>query len=333
MPLQRVNIMSLNMFLLAISEGLMWGLMALGVYLTFRILNFADLTVEGSVVLGMAVALRLITAGFNPLMATLVAVIAGMAAGLITGFFHTVLKIPPLLSGILTMTGLWSINLRVIGTGALITVPPGSYDTLMSRSVLLGNFTTFIAELFGGNQAQITRRADILAMIVVGLIFVTIVIVLLKLFFNTEIGYAIRATGDNEPMVKAQGINTNLVKLFGLALGNGCVALAGALVAQAQRNMNIDMGVGAIVIGLAAVIIGEVFFRDKNNHRVFIAVVFGGILFFIIRAFVLNLGFININDFRLISALILGFVLALPMFRDKFSIQFKKLTTNAKRGG
>jgi len=323
--------MSLNMFLLAISEGMMWGMMALGVYLTFRVLNFADLTVEGSVVLGMAVCLRLITEGFNPLLATLFAVFAGMLAGLITGFFHTKLKIPPLLSGILTMTGLWSINLRVIGSGALITIPPREFNNLMSGNALLTNVAEFLANLFG--DTAVSRRADIFAAIIIALIFAIIVIGLLKLFFNTEIGYAIRATGDNEPMVKAQGINTNVSKLIGLALGNGCVALAGALLAQSQRSANIDMGVGAIVIGLAAVIIGEVFFRDKNNSRVFVAVIFGGVIFFIIRAFVLSLDFIDMNDFRLIASLILAFVLSLPMIRSKLNINLKKLAFGNSKGG
>jgi len=290
----------------SINLGLLWSIMAIGVFITFRILNFADLTVEGSFVLGAVVAARLITGtNIDPLIATLIAALFGVAAGLITGFFHTVLKIPPLLSGILTMTGLFSINLRVMGMA----------------NISLGRGVTTLMDNVAAGLGGITPRN---ASIVVGAIFVFIVIIILRMFFNTELGYAIRATGDNEQMIKAQGVNTNRMKVFGLALGNACVALSGALVAQAQGFADVNMGVGTIVTGLAAVIIGEVFFRDKNNHRVFIAVVVGAVLFFIIRALVLSIPFMNANDFRGITAVVIAIALALPMFRDKFNIRLKK---------
>ena len=290
----------------SINLGLLWSIMAIGVFITFRILNFADLTVEGSFVLGAVVAARLITGtNIDPLIATLIAALVGVAAGLITGFFHTVLKIPPLLSGILTMTGLFSINLRVMGMA----------------NISLGRGVTTLMDNVAAGLGGITPRN---ASIVVGAIFVFIVIIILRMFFNTELGYAIRATGDNEQMIKAQGVNTNRMKVFGLALGNACVALSGALVAQAQGFADVNMGVGTIVTGLAAVIIGEVFFRDKNNHRVFIAVVVGAVLFFIIRALVLSIPFMNANDFRGITAVVIAIALALPMFRDKFNIRLKK---------
>jgi len=306
--------MSLNVFLQAVNLGLLWSVMALGVFITFRILNFADLTVEGSFVLGAAIAAPLIVAGFPPIMATMLALVFGAAAGLITGFLHTVLKIPPLLSGILTMTGLFSINLRIMGV-ANINLGGSRVTTLMDQ----------VSALFGGIPV---RNASI----IVGVIAVAIVILLLRLFFNTELGYAIRATGDNEPMVRAQGVNTNKMKVLGLMAGNACVALSGALVAQTQGFADVNMGVGTIVTGLAAVIIGEVIFRDKNNYRVFVSVVIGAILFFIIRALVLSIPWMDANDFRLFTALMMAIALALPMFRNKFNIRLKKAALG-KEGG
>ena len=296
-----MGIMSFNMFLSALSQGLLWGIMAIGVYLTYRVLNYADLTAEGSFTLGAAVAARLITSGiYDPLTSTLIAMAAGILAGLITGFLHTVLKVPPLLSGILSMTGLYSVNLRVMGQ-ANIPLMRGT-DTLMT---ILGGW-------FGVTDRNV-------AAILVGLVFVVIVIILLRLLFNTEIGYVLRATGDNEAMVKAQGVNTNRMKILGLMLGNACVALSGALVFQFQGFADIGMGVGTIVIGLASVIIGEVIFKDKNNYRCFVAVVLGSILYRIIIAFVLGRG-IHPNDFRLISAMMLALALAMPLIRGKFDL-------------
>ena len=294
--------MGLNMFLGAISQGLLWGIMAMGVWITYRVLNYADLTAEGSFTLGAAMAARLITSGtFDPLTSTLIAMAAGALAGLITGLLHTMLKIPPLLSGILTMTGLYSVNLRVMGISN-IPLARGT-ETLM----------TSIGGFFG-----VTDRNT--SAIIVGIIFVVIVVTILRLFFNTEIGYALRATGDNENMVKAQGVSTNRMKILGLMLGNACIAMSGALVFQFQGFADIGMGVGTIVIGLASVIIGEVIFRDKNNHRALIAVVLGSILYRIIIAFVLGRG-IHPNDFRLISAMMLAFALAMPMFRQKLNLR------------
>jgi len=305
--------MSLNVLLQAVNLGLLWSVMALGVFITFRILNFADLTVEGSFVLGAAIAAPLIVAGVPPIVATLLALVFGAAAGLITGFLHTVLKIPPLLSGILTMTGLFSINLRIMGVA----------------NISLGRGTTTLMDQVSGLLGGIPVRN---ASIVVGFIAVFIVIMLLRLFFNTELGYAIRATGDNEPMVRAQGVNTNRMKVIGLMAGNACVALSGALVAQTQGFADVNMGVGTIVTGLAALIIGEVIFRDKNNYRVFVSVVFGAVIFFVIRALVLSIPWMDANDFRLFTAAMIAFALALPMFRSKFNICLKKAVLG-KNGG
>ena len=305
--------MSLNMLLGAVSQGLLWGVMAMGVWITYRVLNYADLTAEGSFTLGAAVAARLITSGaFDPLTSTLIAIAAGVMAGLATGILHTVLGVPPLLSGILSMTGLYSVNLRVMGM-ANIPLMRGT-ETLMTRaSGFFGLADLEILERFGMAERNISS-------IIVGFIFVFIVILLLKLFFNTEIGYVLRATGDNEAMVKAQGVNTKKMKLLGLMLGNACVALSGALVFQFQGFADIGMGVGTIVIGLASVIIGEVIFSDKNSHRALIAVVLGSILYRIIIAFVLGRG-IHPNDFRLISALMLALALSMPIIRGKLNLK------------
>jgi putative ABC transport system permease protein len=306
--------MNLNMLLGACSQGLLFGLMAICILISFRFLSFADLTVEGSFTLGAAVAAQLIVSGGDPIMSTLIALGAGLLAGMTTAFSHTVLRIPPLLSGILTMTGVYSINLRIMGS-ANIPLLRGT-DTLFIRMSGLLNSNEHIAGFLTGYIRNVSG-------ILVGLIFLAIVIFILWWFFNTEIGYAVRATGNNEQMVKAQGVNTGSMKWIGLGIGNGCVALSGALVAQFGGFADVSMGIGVIVIGLASVIIGEVFFKDSNNHRIFYAVVLGSIIYRIIIAFVLSLGF-NPNDFRLISAILLAIALSLPLIREKLNINLKK---------
>jgi len=306
--------MSLNMLLNALSQGLIWGVMAIGVFITFRILNYADLTAEGSFTLGAAVAARLITTGMDPLSSTLIAIVAGMCAGVITGFLHTVLRIPPLLSGILAMTGLYSVNLRVMGTPN-IPLLRGT-ETLITRTAALPPVNSLITWL------GITERLG--ATIALGLVVLAIVIVVLKLFFNTELGYIVRATGDNEAMARAQGVNTRRMKVLGLLISNGCIALSGALVFQFQGFADLSMGIGVIVVALASVIIGEVIFNDKNSYRVFMTVVLGSILYRILIAVVLTLG-INPHDFRLFSALILATALSVPLIREKFNFNLKKL--------
>ena len=306
--------MSLNMLLNAFSQGLIWGVMAIGVLITFRILNYADLTAEGSFTLGAAVAARLIMTGVDPLTGTLVAIVAGMSAGVVTGFLHTVLRIPPLLSGILAMTGLYSINLRVMGTPN-IPLLRGT-ETLITRTAALPPVNALITHL------GITERLG--ATIVLGIVVLLIVIMVLRLFFNTELGYVVRATGDNEAMAKAQGVNTRRMKVLGLLISNGCIALSGALVFQFQGFADISMGIGVIVVALASVIIGEVIFSNKNSYRIFIAAVLGSILYRILIAVVLTLG-INPHDFRLFSALILGTALSVPLIRERFNFDLKKL--------
>ena len=288
--------MTTDMALTALSQGLMWSIMAIGMFVTFRILSFADLTAEGSFTLGAAVAATLIFRGINPFLATAVAIFAGVCAGLTTGFLHTKFKIPPLLSGILTMTALFSINLRIMSNRANINI-------FREQTIL-----TFITE------HGFSRRT---AAIIVGFVCVSIVILFLWWFFNTEIGYAVRATGDNENMIKALGVNSNAMKVLGLAISNSLIAFSGAIVVQFTNSADINMGVGTIVIGLASVIIGEVIFSNKNSHRVFIAVVLGSIIYRMIMAFVILSPFVGAADLRLVAAILIAFILALPIWREK----------------
>ena len=227
----------------SVAQGLIWGIMAIGVYITFRILDFADLTVDGSLGLGGAVAVMLILAGFPPYLVLIISFISGLLAGLVTGLLHTLLGIPDILAGILTQIALYSVNLNIMGK-ANQAVSVDRFDLVVSLRYI--------------SQA-----------IVVGAIFLIVIIALLYWFFGTEQGFTIRATGCNQEMARAQGISTNKAKVVGLALGNGLVGLSGALVAQYSGNADVNMGRGAIVIGLAAVIIGEVIgnavFRKRMN--------------------------------------------------------------------
>ncbi|NLU53334.1 MAG: ABC transporter permease [Clostridiaceae bacterium] len=277
----------------AISLGLIWSIMTIGVYITYRILDIADLTVEGSIVLGAAIAARAINEGVNPYIAMILALFGGMAAGLITGLLNTVLRIPPLLSGILTMIALYSINLRILGRANL--------SLLRLRTV----YTVF--EDMGINRTY--------SVIILGLICVSIIICALYWFFGTEIGCAIRATGRNPQMARAQGINTNTAKILGLIISNGLVGIGGALYAQSQTFADINSGTGSIVIGLASVIIGEVLFGKKNFMSRLISLVLGAVLYRIIIAIVFELG-MPANDLKLFTAITVAFALALPVFKD-----------------
>lgn len=283
----------LDIFLGAVSLGLVWAVMTIGVYITYRILDMADLTVEGSIVMGAAIAARAISGGMNPYIAILLSVLGGMSAGLATGLLHTVLRIPALLSGILTMIGLYSINLRILGRANL--------------SLLRLNTIYTVFENMGFNRTFST--------ILVGLICVTIIIAVLYWFLGTEIGCAIRATGKNPQMVRAQGVNTNVTKILGLIISNGLVALSGALIAQNQTFADVQMGTGSIVIGLASVIIGEVLFGKKNFMSRLISLVLGSVSYRIIIALVLELG-MPANDLKLFTALTVALALSLPVFKE-----------------
>ncbi len=292
----------------SVAQGLIWGIMAIGVYITFRILDFADLTVDGSLGLGGAVAVMLILAGFPPYIVLIVSFISGLLAGLVTGLLHTLLGIPDILAGILTQIALYSINLNIMGK-ANQAVSVDRYDLIVSLRYI--------------PQA-----------ITVGAVFLVIIIAILYWFFGTEQGFTIRATGCNPDMARAQGISTNKAKVIGLALGNGLVGLSGALVAQYSGNADVNMGRGAIVIGLAAVIIGEVIgnalFRKRMNFalRLFFAAM-GAVIYYLVITFVLWLG-LSSQNLKLFSAIVVAIFLAVPYLKGKYSTSFMKA---AKKGG
>jgi putative ABC transport system permease protein len=285
----------LEILLGAVSLGTLWAVMTIGVFITYRILNIADLTVEGSIAMGAAIAARGITMGMNPYVATLLALIGGMAAGLVTGLLHTQLKIPALLSGILTMIALWSINLRIMGKSNISLLRMDTVYTML--------------ENMGLNKTD--------AVMVLGLLFVLAIIILLYWFFGTEIGCAIRATGSNPRMVRAQGINTDSTIILGLILSNGLVAVSGALIAQSQSYSDVQMGTGAIVIGLASVIIGEVLFGTKKFFGRLLSLALGAITYRIIIALVLKMG-MPANDLKLFTAITVAVALSLPVLRQYF---------------
>lgn len=297
----------MSMIINAAAQGLLWAVMAIGVYITYRILDIADLTAEGCFTLGAAVTCKLITSGVSPLVSTAAALGAGLIAGLVTGVLHTKFKIPALLAGILTMTALWSVNLRVMGKS---NIP------LLKKTTLL----TMLADL---------GLAKDVAAIAAGLILTIIVIAFLWWFFNTELGYVIRATGDNKNMIRAQGVNTDKTIIIGVMLGNGLIALSASLVAQYSSFADISMGIGTIVIGLASVIIGEVVFGNKGILHSLIAVALGSVLYRIIIAVVLALG-LRADDMKLISAVLLVVALCFPNVRD---MVLKNLKNSVKRGG
>ena len=283
----------------AAAQGLIWGLMAIGVYITFRILDVADLTVDGSIATGGAAAVMLIRAGVNPWLALLCAFACGMLAGFVTGMFHTKCGIPAILSGILTQLALYSINLRIMDSKANQAVGVDKYPLMVSQR--------FVREVSMKNPLPVL------------LIFTVAIIALLYWFFGTEKGCAIRATGANQNMARAQGINTNANVVFGLMLSNGLVALSGALLAQFQGASDVNMGRGAIVIGLAAVIIGEVVFSKifHNFALKLLAVVIGAILYYIVIQVLLWLG-LNTNDLKMLQALVVAMFLAVPYWKHRY---------------
>ena len=281
----------------ACAQGLIWGIMAIGVYLTYRILDVADLTVDGSFGTGGAVCVMCLLSGMNVWAALLVAVLAGLATGLVTGLLHTFMGIPAILAGILTQLSLYSINLRIMGSKANQAVGVDKYDLLVSqryvRTVSLDNPLPLLV------------------------VFTVVLIAVLYWFFGTEKGCSLRATGANPNMARAQGINTNANVVLGLMVSNGLVALSGGLLAQFQGSSDINMGRGAIVIGLAAVIIGEVAFGKlfTNFALKLLAVSIGAVIYYIVLQIVLQLG-LNTNDLKLVSALIVAVFLAIPYWKS-----------------
>ncbi len=286
--------MRLSVLMGSVSQGLLWSILAIGVYITYKILDYADLTTEGSYPLGAAVAAQMILSGANPFVATFVSMLAGMAAGFVTGFLNTKLKIPSLLAGILSMTGLYSVNLRIMGKANL---PLLKQDTVISIVSKIGFDTST-------------------AVFVVGIVAVLVVILILWWFFGTEKGFAIRATGDNSNMIRALGVNTNSMVILGLVISNGLIALSGGIMAQYNGYADVGMGTGTIVIGLASVIIGEVLFGHSSIIRSLFAVVLGSILYRIIIAFVLSKGLVP-TDLKLLSSVLLAVCLSLPLIKEK----------------
>ena len=296
----------------AVSQGILWGIMVLGVYITYKLLDIADLTVDGSFALGGCVCAVLVVGGVNPVVAILAAMLAGMLAGAVTGFLHTVFEIPAILAGILTQIGLWSVNLRIMGKS---NTPLLRVDTLFSQ----------VTDALGTSQN--------IAAIAIGLVVAVVVIAGLYWFFGTEIGSACRATGNNEAMVRALGVNTKVTKMIALTLSNGLVGLSGGLICESQGYGDIGMGTGAIVIGLAAIVIGEVLGRlTPGKLRAFgsrlTSAVVGSVVYFLIRAIVLQMG-MDANDMKLLSAIIVALALCVPVVWEK--IQLKRSYARAMK--
>ncbi len=286
--------MYLNILLGSVEQGLLYSIMVLGVYVTFRVLDYADLTVDGSFTLGAAVVATLITAGYDPWLGMLVAIAAGAVAGMVTGALHTQFGIAPLLSGILSMIALYSVNLRVMGRANVTLL---RMDTIFTSIVDLGISKGWV-------------------IIFVGVAVTALTVLLLWWFLNTELGFAMRATGDNTQMIRSLGVNTNTMKIIGLGISNAMVALSGALVAQYQSFADIGMGIGMIVIGLASVIIGEVLFGTPTIMRTLIAVALGSVVYRLVIAAVLQMG-LKPTDLKLFTALIVTVALASPIVKSK----------------
>jgi len=297
----------IDILISAVSLGILWAIMAIGVFLTFRILDIADLSCEGVFPLGAAVAAKMISQNGDPFLACLAAIGASVLAGLVTGILHTKLKIPILLSGILSMTALYSINLRIMGKANI--------SLLRMETVY-----TKIGNLF--------HLGDKASTIFVGLIFAVVVVILLWWFLNTELGYSVRATGNNVYMIRAMGVDTDKMFMIGLIIGNAMIGLAGALIAQNQSYADIGMGTGTIVIGLASVIIGEVLFGKKSVFQHMISILLGSIAYRIIISLVLEIDFelkiaglvipisVEPTDLKLFTSVIVAIALSLPVLKQ-----------------
>ena len=282
----------------AASQGILWGVLVLGVYITYKILDIADLTVDGSFALvGSVCATMVVSHGMNPILALVLATLAGMIAGAVTGLLHTAFDIPAILAGILTQIALWSINLRIMGKS---NIPLLKTETIFSGFV----------EATGLKSSQASG--------LIGLIIAVVIIIALYWFFGTEIGSALRATGNNEDMIRALGVNTKMTKMIALMLSNGLVGLSGGLVCQSQKYADIGMGTGAIVIGLAAIVIGDVLMgRFRSFGSRLASAIVGSVVYFLIRAVVLQLG-MDANDMKLLSAIIVALALCIPVSLNKY---------------
>lgn len=301
----------------AVSQGLIWGIMAIGVYLTYKILSISDLTVDGSFCTGGAVCAVLMTAGYNVWLSMLLAALAGLLAGLVTGFFHTKCGIPAILSGILTQLGLWSVNLAIMDMKANVSLNVNNFDLLVSLR--------YLQEVQKGTRPFWQHPIFVVGLMTIALIGV------LYWFFGTELGASIRATGANGNMARAQGINTSFNQVLGLGLSNALVALSGAMLCQYNGFAEINMGRGAIVIGLAAIIIGDVAFGKifRNFGFKLLAVSIGSIIYYVVIQFVISEFKMNTNYMKLISALIVALFLAIPYWKQQYFHKKGKVRQNA----
>ena len=295
-----MNIVSLvNALPGAVAQGLIWGIMAIGVYITFRILDIADLTVDGTLCTGGAVCIMMMQSGYNVWISMAVATIAGMLAGMATGLLHTFMGIPAILAGILTQLGLYSVNLKVMGKA--------------NQAINVDKFDLLVSLRYIKNVPIYKNTILIVALIIV------VLILILYWFFGTELGCSLRATGCNDKMARAQGINTDFNRVLGLMISNGLVALAGALLGQYQGFADINMGRGAIVIGLAAVIIGEAIFGKvfRNFGLRLLAVALGSIIYYFVLQIVIWLG-IDTDLLKLLSAAVVAVFLAIPTWKSRY---------------
>lgn len=295
-----MNIMSLlNALPGAVAQGLVWGIMAIGVYITFRILDFADLTVDGSLCTGGAVCIMMMLKGQNVWVSMVAALLAGMAAGCVTGLLHTFMGIPAILSGILTQLGLYSINLKIMGKA--------------NQAINVDKYSLLVSLRFIRNVPLFKNTILLVSLIII------VLIIILYWFFGTELGCSIRATGCNDKMARAQGINTDFNRVLGLMISNGLVALSGALLSQYQGFADINMGRGAIVIGLAAVIIGEAIFGKifRNFGLRLLSVAFGSIIYYLVLQVVIWLG-IDTDLLKLLSAAVVAIFLAIPTWKARY---------------
>ncbi|ESV54396.1 ABC transporter permease [Streptococcus agalactiae LMG 14747] len=298
----------LDIVLSSISQGLLWSIMAIGVFMTFRILDIADLSAEGAFPMGAAVTSVAILVGWHPILATLAGLAGGMLVGLVAGFLHTKMKIPPLLTGIITLTGLYSTNLLVMGRS---NVSLSMQPTLVTMFQDLGLDKT-------------------MAVIVIGLIFIGLVILSLMLFLNTQLGLSLRATGDNIHMGQANGINVNQMKVLGYMIGNGLIALSGALLAQNNGYADLNMGVGTIIIGLASVILAEVIIKHLSLGKRLASIVMGSVIYRLIIVVILTAN-VDAQMIKLVSAVLLAVILYIPEIRAKLGVKTSKSLTQEEK--
>lgn len=294
----------LDIILSGISQGLLWSIMVIGVFITFRILDIADLSAEGAFPMGAAVCALCIVNDINPIVATIAGMLGGMLAGLVSGFLHTKMKIPALLTGIITLTGLYSINLLVLGRSNVSFALKNTLVTMVTR--------------LGLNKLS--------AVLLIGIVCVGLVILILYLFLNTQLGLALRATGDNEAMGQANSIKVDRMKMLGYMIGNGLIALSGALLAQNNGYADLNMGVGTIVIGLASIILAEVMIKYLPLGKRLWSIVLGAVLYRMIIVFILTTD-IDAQMIKLVSAILLALILYVPELRAKLGVKTSKSLT------